>query len=238
MDLKVIHDAIDFFAEKSQLGFLSPAEKDAQLDRAQMMRFTELFSNPNEYGKGDALSHISYAKSQKVHDSLLPFKKSVTFTSGNFTSGIYPLPSGYMHLLSMVINYADVNAPDGVNYETVDIVSEDKWADRKKSQLIPASITRPLGRLMINSTPAKAIEMFPAQGYAGTLYYMKRPATPVFAYTQSGRVISYNSGGSTQMEWDDEEINNVVFKAMQLLGVNLQSSDVVGFFQQKDASGV
>ncbi|MFA6060961.1 MAG: hypothetical protein WC756_22370 [Taibaiella sp.] len=238
MDLKVIHDAIDFFAEKSQLGYLSPEEKDAQLDRAQMMRFTELFSNPNEYGKGDGVSHISYAKSQKVHDSLLPFKKEATFTTGNFTSGVYTLPNDYLHLLSMVINYTDSNAPSGVNYETVDIISEDKWANRKKSQLIPASSVRPLGRLKNTTTPAKAIEMFPAQGYAGTFYYMKRPVKPVFAYTLVGRVITYNSGTSAQMEWDDEEINNVVFKAMQLLGINLQNEEVIGFFQNKDQAGV
>ena len=80
--------------------------------------------------------------------------------------------------------------------------------------------------------------MFPAQGYAGTLYYLKRPAKPVLGYTLVSRVITYDSGTSTQLEWDDEEINNVVFKAMQLLGVNLQSADVVGFFQNKDTTGV
>jgi len=238
LDLKVIHDAIDFFAEKSQLGFLSPEQKDARLDQAQMMRFTELFDNPNEYTKGDANSRISYGKSQKVHDSLLPFKKQSTFTTGNFTSGVYTLPADYLHLLAMDINISDDDAPGGVTYEAVDFVLEDRWSERKKSQLIPVSATRPIAKLRMNTTPAKAIEMFPAQGYAGTITYMKRPVTPVFAYSQVGRVITYDVNTSTQLEWDDEEVNNIIAKAMQLLGVNLQAGEVIGFFQQKDVAGV
>lgn len=238
MDLLVIHQAIDFFAEKSQLGYLSPEEKDKRLHEAQMKRFTELFGNPNEYAKGDANGRIHYGKSQKVHDSLLPFKKQATFTTGNFTSGVYTLPADYLHLLSMDINISDDDAPNGVTYEAVDFILEDRWSERKKSQLIPVSATRPIARLMMNTTPAKAIEMFPAQGYAGTIYYMKKPAAPVFDYTLVGRVITYNQGGSTQMEWDDEEINNVIAKAMQFLGVNLQAGELIQFFQQKDAAGV
>lgn len=236
MDLKVIHDAINFYAAKSQLGFLSHEEIDSALHQGQMKRFTELIGNPNEYTKNDATSRIHYAKSQKVHDSLLPFKKQVTFTTGNFTAGVYELPSDYTHLLSMVINISDSNAPGGVTYETVDIIPEDKWADRKKSQLITVSATRPLARFKMTS--AKAIEMFPAQGYAGTLYYLKKPSTPVYSYTLVGRVETYNSGGSTQMEWDDEEMGNVIAKTMQLLGINLQSGELIQFFQQKDVAGV
>lgn len=238
MDLKVIHDAIDFFAEKSQLGFLSPEQKDSVLDQAQMKRFTELFDNPNEYAKGDANSRMAYGKSQKIHDSLLPFKKTVTFTGGSFSSGVYTLPADYLHLLSMDINISDPDAPSGVTYEAVDFVLEDRWSERRKSQLIPVSSTRPIAKLVTTTAPAKAIEMFPAQGYAGTLSYMKRPATPVFDYTLVGRVITYDEPGSTQLEWDDEEVNNIIAKAMQLFGINLQAGELIGFFQQKDATGV
>ena len=90
----------------------------------------------------------------------------------------------------------------------------------------------------MNTTPAKAIEMFPAQWYAGTLYYMKKPTAPVFAYSQVGRAITYNSLTSTQLEWNDEETMNIIFKVMQLVGVNLQAGEVIQFFQQKDAAGV
>lgn len=241
MDLKVIHDAIDFFCEKSQLGFLQPERKDFELDRAQMMRLTELFDNPNEYGKGDSLGRMHYAKSQKIHDSLQPFKKTTSFVTGNFSSGVYTLPNDYLHLLSMDINIADANAPGGVTYQAVDIVKEDEWSERRKSQLIPASATRPIGRLIYTSSPARAVEMFPAQGYAGTLNYLRRPAKPALNYTlggASGREITYNSGASTQLEWDDEEVNNILFKALQLCGINLQSGEVIQFFQQKDVAGV
>lgn len=242
MDLQKIHNAFDFYFEKADLGMLTPEEKDALLHEAQLRRFQELFGNPNEYGKGDAQGRMHYAKDQVIHDSLMPFKKSATFTTGSFTSGVYTLPADYLHLLAMEINIADANAPDGVTYENVDIIPEDRWANRKKSQLIPVSITRPIARFTMNSTPAKAIEMFPAQGYAGTFYYMKTPVAPVFVYTLGGgsnRVVTYNSGTSTQMVWNDTEVvNHILPKALQLAGVNLQAGDVVGFFQQKDISGV
>lgn len=242
MDLQKIHNAFDFYFEKADLGMLTPEEKDALLDEAQLKRFRELFGNPNEYSKGDAQGRMHYAKDQVIHDSLMPFKKQATFTTGSFTAGVYTLPTDYMHLLAMEINISDDDAPGGVTYENVDIIPEDRWAERKKSQLIPVSATRPIARFKMDTPPAKAIAMFPAQGYAGTLYYMKRPVAPVFSYTLGGtgnRVITYSSGGSTQMEWNDTEImNNILPKALQLAGVNLQAGDVVGFFQQKDAAGV
>lgn len=241
MDLYDIHKAIDFFFEKSQLGMLIPEDKDARIDQGQMLRFTELFDNPNEYGKGDSLGKMHYGKSQKIHDSLQPFKKTVTFTNGNFATGVYTLPNDYMHLLSMDINIADTNAPGDVTYQAVDFVKEDEWSERRKSQLIPATATRPIGRLIYTSSPARAVEMFPAQGYAGTLMYLRRPAKPVLDYTlggASGREITYNSGASTQLEWDDAEVNNILFKTLQLCGVNLQSGEIVQYFQQKDATGV
>lgn len=242
MDLQKIHNAFDFYFEKADLGMLTPEEKDALLDEAQLKRFRELFGNPNEYGKGDAQGRMHYAKDQVIHDSLQPFKKQATFTTGSFTAGVYTLPADYLHLLAMEINISNDDAPGGVTYENVDIIPEDRWAERKKSQLIPVSATRPIARFTMTTAPAKAIAMFPAQGYAGTIYYMKRPVAPVFSYTLGGasnRVVTYNSGSSTQMEWNDTEImNNILPRALEAAGVNLQAGDVVGYFQQKAVTGV
>mgnify|MGYP003342622163 FL=1 len=81
------------------------------------------------------------------------------------------------------------------------------------------------------------IQLFPEVASTGAVYYFKRPAVPVFGYTQSGRTITYNAGTSTQLEWRDQDINNIIVIALQYYGLNMKAQDIVQFGQVKEAQG-
>jgi hypothetical protein len=70
--------------------------------------------------------------------------------------------------------------------------------------------------------------------YNGNVTFLTRPIKPVFAYTViSGRVIVYDSANSTQLQWRESEINSVVFKALQTLGINLSANEIAEWGNQK-----
>lgn len=234
MDLKVIHDTILYYLDKEQNGYVSHEEIDLILDKAQLALFNQYHTNPKLPAQVQA---SNYGESQRIDDALSPFKAKYTFTGGgspvNITSGgVITMPSNYMHLISL---YTTVyNSTLGRNvYSGVQVLNEEELIERLESQVIPVSVDDPIA--IMNAS--NQIQLFPEQAQSGGVYYFRRPVAPVFVYTQSGRTITYNSGSSTQMEWRDVDINNIISIALSYYGLNLGAQDVVQFAQAKIQEG-
>lgn len=231
MTIDKVHDFLDFIIDKKMQAWFAPPEKDDILDRAQMEWFVQLYGNPREYQAGRYVPNIAYGVSQRINDSLAPFKKNATFTSDS--TGLITLPSDYLHLLSLNTNEVSADAGRTV-YRPVQIINEDELIERLESQVCPVSLSDPIG--IINSE--KKIQLFPTSTQVGKIYYMRRPVVPVYGYTQTGRVITYDAGTSTQLEWDEVNINHIMVKALEYLGINLSANDLTTMMNEKDKTGV
>lgn len=234
MDLKVIHDTILYYLTKDQNGYVTHEEIDLVLDKAQLVLFNQYHTNPKLPAQVQA---SLYGESQRVDDALSPFKVKYTFTGGgspvNITSGgVVTLPSNYMHLISMYTTVYNATLSRNV-YSGVQVLNEEELIERLESQVIPVSIDDPIA--IMNSS--NQIQLFPEQAQTGGVYYFRRPAVPVFAYTQSGRTVTYNQGGSTQLEWRDYDVSNIISIALSYYGLNLGAQDVVQFAQAKIQEG-
>jgi hypothetical protein len=229
MDIKVVHDIILFYLNKAQNGYVSHDEIDAVLDKAQLALFNQYHTNPKLPSQAQA---ALYGESQRIDDALSAFKARYNFTNMDTPSGIITMPSNYLHLLSL---YTTVyNSQLGRNiYSGVQVLSEEELIERLESQVIPVSLEDPIA--IMNSQ--NRIQLFPEQGQTGGVYYLRRPAVPAFVYTQSGRTITYNQGGSTQLEWRDFDINNIISIALSYYGLNLSSQEVMQFAQVKQQEG-
>lgn len=219
MDLKVIHDYIREQLGQERGGYESPGEIDGWLHRAQMEYFTEEVEE--------------YSRTQKVQDSLGPFSTKFTYTSTS--GGLVSLPlvptvtPCYEHLLSIWAQYFD-NTLSKTRYKPIKIISEDELPNRLNSQILEPTVEDPVG---IEEKPG-IFQLYPATTISGFGYYFKTPVPPVFVFTQSGRVITYNQSGSTQMEWNESSMNKILLKTLVLAGVNLSDA---GMVQYADAKG-
>ena len=109
MTIKEIHDYIVFILNKETTGYVSHSDIDAALDRGQMSKFMELYSNPKQYQPGRPVPPIAYGQTQKISDDLRYFKMRRQFETqndgvldlGNFMSGIGPANPEYLHLLGL-----------------------------------------------------------------------------------------------------------------------------------------
>lgn len=222
---------MDLITDKQQQIFFSPPEKDNALDRAQMWWFMELYGNPRQYQPSRYAPSISYGVSQKINDSLSTFKKIASFTSA--ADGLITLPVDYVHLLALNTNEVSAEAGRTV-YRPVQILNEDELVERLESQLCPVSVSDPIG--IINST--LKIQLFPQVTQVGKLYYLRKPVAPVYGYTQTGRVITYDPLTSTQLEWDDPNVNQIMIKALEFLGMNMGETELVQMMDAKDKEGI
>jgi hypothetical protein len=143
-------------------------------------------------------------------------------------NGLITLPANYFHLFAVETIVAD---SDGNHYPPVELIGEDELSIRRNSQLTPITVYYPVGMLKAG----KLLQIYPQQASAGTVYYLRRPVDCVFAYSQTGRTITYNQGGSTQLEWNDAAIAKIIAKAVQYLALNVQDATAIQFNQAKEA---
>ncbi len=214
MTLLEIHDFIDLITSKERGGFNTYAEKDAALDRASLTLFD--FYKP------------IYATSIEAKEALSPFRVKYDYTTSG--SGQITLTSGqnFVHLLSMDVMVNDADTPSGFNPDRrypVTFPNEDELADRLNSQTKQPTRTAPVADIH----GVGWYDLYPQVVHSGTIFFLKRPAKPVFAYTQVGRVITYDSVNSVQLEWTEPYLNKCIFLAIRYLGINLDADKLFNY---------
>lgn len=230
MDLKVVHDTINFYINKEEGAYLSPAQIDDVLDRAQMALFNQYHTNPKIPSK--AQSEL-YGESQRIDDALSQFKEKQTFNNAQTQTppGVITLNTDYQHLIALYTTSYNNSLGRNV-YSSVEVLVEDELIDRLESQVVPVS-SDPIAVM----SKQNKIQLFPEVPSSGAVYYFRRPAKPVFAFTQNGRVITYNQSGSTQLEWKDMDINNIISIALSYYGLNMSNQNIVQFAELKNSQG-
>jgi hypothetical protein len=208
MTILEIQDFIDELTAQERGGFNTYAEKDAALDRASMTMFSF-------YRK-------IYATSIQAKEALSPFRVRYDYTTSG--TGEITLSSGqnFVTLLSMNVMVNDPDAPSGFDPDRrypVSFVNEDELSDRLNSQTKQPTRTAPIADIV----DVGWYNLYPQVVHSGTIYYLKRPDVPVFGYTQAGRVITYDPTTSTQLEWTEPYLNDVIFLALRFLGINLSN---------------
>lgn len=176
------------------------------LDRGQMSLYSDL--------KG------RYATSQYVKDALSPFRDSYNFTTAVSGYVIVPSTTNYLDLLDIQIYFQVSNR---TIYYPVKLVNEDERAERLNSQLDPVTSTSPIGEQVAQRT----FLLYPTAVYNGNVTFLRRPVKPVFGYTLiSERVIVYDPNTSVQLEWRETELNLIILKSLQTLGINLSETEL------------
>lgn len=217
MNIQDCFTFLNFWINKVLGSYYTVSELELLLDRGQMSLY-------NDY-------QPKAATSQRIKDALSPFKDYYNITPSNSLKGIVTIPSdkNYLNLLDFEIRYA-ISGRSITKYVPLQSYNEDERADRLNSQIDPVSSTDPILEQMGDGT----WQIYPELQYFGKVTFYRRPIKPVFGYTVvSGRVIVYNPSTSTQLEWKETQITEVLLKSLESIGINLSAEDVQQFAQLK-----
>jgi hypothetical protein len=106
------------------------------------------------------------------------------------------------------------------------LVTQDELPYALTSQLRTVSTSKPIAK-----DRSTGFQLYPQVLQTGFYNYLRRPATPVLGYTQTGRAITYNPNTSTQLEFTDVYINNIIARALKFWGINMAEQDIQQFAQ-------
>jgi hypothetical protein len=246
MDLKEIHDRIDFEISKEIDGYVSPEQKDLALDAAQKKAFSFLLGNEVEFSPQVPLSKTGYGKHQKIHNYLSPFKEEIEYNGSDYTlsnllgtgpDGVIVMPENFLYLTGIYTS----------GRKRIKIVNEDELADHLDSEILRPTSTIPIAIFggkggTINGVSIEGkrkLQLFPQTRLALTAYILRTPAKPRFYYTMNGRIVQYDAALSTQMEWDDIAIEQLIIpRALEIIGMNLSDQEQTQYSMNKNATGI
>lgn len=206
-DINNLYNFYQYIIRKSRGVYVTPNQFTANLDFAQIDCLQEWFT--------------PYGDSQILHDALKPFRVYYQFTSN--AAGFVTFPDDYEHILGAAFTVS------GSTINEIVFVNDNEWVFAINSQLRPVSLTKPIA-LDTNV----GFSLYPQSTQTGFFNYLKRPVTPVLDYTFVNRVFTYNAASSTQLEWADSYVNNIIAKALKYAGVNMDEQGVSAFAESYD----
>ena len=199
-----IYNQMIFIVRKERGVFVTIPEAMQTLDNAQLEAVEEWFS--------------TYGTTQIIHDAIRKLRVQKSFTSDS--TGLVTFDADYLHLIGGAYTVS------GSTINNVRFLNEDELALALKSQLRAVSTSNPIA-----IDASVGFRLYPAATQAGIYNYLRRPATPVLGYTQSGRSITYDPNTSTQLEFTDVYIYNIISRALKFWGINMAEQDIQQFAQ-------
>jgi hypothetical protein len=199
-----VYNQMLFIVRKERGVFVTVPEAMQTLDNAQLEAVEEWFS--------------TYGTTQIIHDAIRKLRVQKNFTSD--ATGLVTFDSDYLHLIGGAYTVS------GSSINNVRFLNEDELALALKSQLRVVSTSNPIA-----IDASVGFRLYPAATQIGFYNYLRRPAAPVLGYTQSGRTITYDPLTSTQLEFTDVYINNIMSRALKFWGINMAEQDIQQFAQ-------
>jgi len=227
MTIDEVYRFINFIVKKSNAGgYVTPSEFNLLINRAQIQYFNKLYGNQNDYRYDRPIPKISYAVTEKISNSLSPFlsdKTTVTIDS----NGQCTTPTDMIQMVA--VTKEAVGKPEC----EITRVEQDRIANNLSSYY-----DAPDAEFPIYAQLRTKLQFYPKNLASASVIYLKKPTNMVWAYTTlSGRPV-YDAGTSVQPQWEEVDMNEIMYLALSYIGVNLKDPDVSQFANMKTQTGL
>jgi hypothetical protein len=208
-NINEIYKLIQYRANKSGfLGNISPNDFNLIFPRAEIKYYNSLYAQ--------------YYKTQRISDALSRFFSDpidLTLPTTGSTAGKYTFPNDLFHVdaITRVV---------GTEQYPIVRVEKDRLANHLSSKIEAPTSTFP-----IYTEYKTYLQFYPTNLTSAVLVYLKAPTTSVWAYTLvSGRPV-YNATLSVQPEWNQTDLDNIIYLALQDIAMNMRDGMLQQFGQ-------
>ena len=214
--IKAIHDFIRFLIKKHRSNHVTPEEIDNAINWGSLDKFNELYGLAYQFQTPVPVPRQGYEINQKNKDDLDVFLSDPTPLVN--TAGVAPLPDDYVHV-------SFLRTTNGSVSKEVEFIRDDKWSFRTNRITAAPSYDNPVCRQYNGK-----LELLPIDIASLSLSYLKYPTKAVWAYTLNGngRPV-YDDASSIDFEWGEENHMDIITRALQFLGINLEDATAVQF---------
>lgn len=221
MDINRAYIFVQFCANKSQNGNITPDQFNALAPVMQISVISDLIGNEKEYKPHDPTPRYGYNINDKVRADLLEIMVSPTTTA--VAAGIAPYPADLLYLDT------SITTTNGVIMHEV---TSDEVAILNNSQIKPPTVQYPF-----YVTYSDGIYVYPSSIASIKLSYVRKPIDPKWNYTIVNEVPVYSASGSQDFELNEMVHLRICSKILAAVGVNLSMADLTAYAVAMEASG-
>lgn len=224
-----VYEEVQFLCNKYHHGYVAPDEFVSTFNTAQRIYMNRLLGQVQEYQPGRPVARTGGHMTQVVEEKLAPFTKRVVLKSINEVSTVKTQFTDFLKLLSL-------NTETG---ERVRRIKHEQIHSALKSTIDPPSATNAYyyeydGGFRILSGDDDLDRM--------VMTYIRKPQDITWPYDVNGGVPEYDANGAfggplQDPEWRDQEINELIFIQLGLIGINLKDSDLIRVSQMAKQQG-
>ena len=248
---------VQFISNKEQSGYIKPSEFNLAAKQAQMSLYLERYGNPHEYTPGNPIPQRGgFGQTQKLQDDFNPFMMSSSFSSSEID--LTQLPCDYAHLVSIHSNGART---------AVRIVTIDEYSTIRNSSIVAPSSSYPVAyfgdKMKIYTDGVSSGTVYYLRYPVDPLWdYFKNSngqpldsdngnATtyPVFDDTATTTPYNTTTGyncsntgnpyeNSVDFEFPYDCFNDIAFKILSYVGINLRENQLTQYSELKEQQGV
>ena len=209
-------------AKNKQNGYLSPEDFHTSINLAQKSYLDYLLGEYQKYQVQRPISVVEFGQNARVRQSISPLIYG-TALSPNTTTGIAPFPNDYEYPDAMWSLYGSYN---------IRFIQQDR-----QDAYLHSSID-PIASNPVYLVQHEGFHFFPENIGNARLSYVRTPPSIVWAYVlDSNNRPVYDPANSQQPVWGDTDMFNIIARALQLVGVNLQLNTVIQYSEQIKQGG-
>lgn len=208
-----IYGFVRFLVRKNQAGSISSTEFFYAWNSQQTQYFKDLKGRFQSRNTGKTGVNTGLIENETIETILSPFTKKATIA---IAGGVGPKPSDFSYLLALRINGYEVRH-----------INKNQIATVADNEIDPPSVTD-------NSyyyTPYGSNYSFlPSTVTIAEIDYLANPVDVSWAYTLdgAGRQV-YNSGGSVQPQWLQDDIIEITNRTLKAFGVSYKDGDMAQY---------
>jgi len=221
MTIDESYKIVSYLVDKYQGTYIAPDDFNMIINMAQYQYIESIVDGTGNINSNNRNSPAGLMVNSSVSDRLSKFYTELTLTvstTPGATLGTAPKPSSMWTATSL---RTSANRP-------IKKVFDDNLSTYLTNPIDAPTLTDP-----IYMESGNTFKFFPSNVVAPVLGYVRQPNRMVWAYT-GDLVYSANGGpsviptsGSVQPEWGDADMNEIIYIAIGLIGINLKDVDLV-----------
>lgn len=215
MNSNEVYELMQYIVGKNiQQGYLSPDDFHRTINQAQNEYLDYLLGSYQKYQAGRPIAVVEVGNKEKLRNSLSPLVYSAILNP-NTTTGIAAYPSDYESADEMWSVYGFYNI---------------RFVNQPRLNSFYRSTIDPVAQNPVYLLKHEGFQFYPENIGSARLSYFRKPPSITWGYVLDGNGIPvWNPSTSQNPVWGVTDMNNIIVRALRMIGVNLDSNSVAQY---------
>jgi hypothetical protein len=199
---------------KNQNGVLTPEEFFRTINQAQNEYLDFLLGQYQKYQPGRPIPVVSFSQNERIRTSVAPLIYG-TVLAINSVTGIAPFPSDFEQVDAMWGLYGFYNI---------------RFTQQDRLQSFYRSTIDPIAQNPVYLIKHEGFQFYPETLGSARMSYVRTPPSIVWAWVEDSNGLPvYDPTNSVAPVWSDVDMLQIIARALRIMSVNLQASDVANY---------